>query len=455
MKTMKQDANSVATERAVLGALLLRPDAYYDLDLSTEEFATAECRRGFAAMTDLVFEGQPLDPLAVACKLGCEVAAVEQWKRFAADPARLTWYSERVRERATGEQVRNAAREVLASEAAGSDLLAFSQQRFMELGKRAAVGDAVSAGPVARDVVNEAEARRAGRLPKVLQARCGVPVVDNLITLARGGVITYAGRPSMGKSAAAIWTLLRFLEQRERVLLFSTESSKEEVVQRILSTLSGISSRRIAMGRLDDVEMARLRMAREYLDSLYLWVDDAHTDVAHATREIRRLKARDGLTMVCVDHLQEMRSRSRRVRDQRSELEDVLLTLRDVCREEPRSTLFLLSQLNRMVDSRDDHRPALSDLKESGKIEEVSDVVVLVYRPSYYSREADAKEVLFAVAKNRNGPIGRIEGRWNDQLGILDGVYDEFQRLWTVDMEKGLVRDGQPIIQADPRFPDA
>jgi replicative DNA helicase len=440
----------LACERVVLGTVLSRPEEFYDLDLRSDEFHDPKLRAIWGAIIGLAFDGLPIDPISVSQTLGApwtpeEVAVLRE---EAADPIRLAYSAERVREAHVDSAVRETARTILSSEDQGSDLLAVGQQAFIELGLSEKDGASVPISVVADEILESAKRRQTGSvLPGAGLTTTGIPPLDEYLSVHRGGVITLAGRPSMGKSSLGLWLILRLLEAGERVLLFTTESTKEEFGARLLSLLTGIPSGKIDSKILSATEMEAVVVATRLVHGFPLWIEDSRRELPRVCREIRRLKALEKITFVGIDHLQEMTSGDRRPPDPRIEINRIVTGLRATTREDPKATLLLLSQLSRGVENRDDKRPLLSDLKESGTIEEISDEVFLLFRPAYYRRDADRDMLEVAVAKNRNGKTGLLRFRWRDDLGQVAGVYDAVDHVWSRNAQ-GPTMDGKQVSSA-------
>lgn len=425
--------NIESNERAVIGAVLRRPEVFHDIDLQVGEFST-RWRRVYSAVCDAVYNGDPVDPVTLSTACRVDSAHIAECMRFCTDPERISYYADAVRDNALDRRLRELGRELQSNSTRGNDLLALAQQQIALLGMRNATRDAVHAGVVSKSVLDIAERRARGEVVKVGDIELGLPPLDDLLALVKGNVATVAGRPSMGKSAFMIWVAIALLMRGERILLFSTEATRDEVIHRIHALLIGVSSRRIAQRRLQHDELADLHRAHAVVSGWPLWIDDQHVRLRDVERQVRRYKARENITQVIVDHLQELSAGRGKYRlEGRAKIDVILEGLRDVCRESPSVLLWLVSQLHRGVESREDKRPFMSDLKESGKIEEISHMIFLLYRAAFYYQEAREKypwKLQVAVAKSRNGPTGRVLLHWDEKLGQVRGVYDEVMDLW-------------------------
>lgn len=426
-----------AAEKAVLGCILAKFEAYYDIDLSAQEFQTPEYRAVYKAITELAFAGEPVDPVTIASRLqngNAERVAerVAGYRRFAADPRRIAVYAAQVREAALERDTRQCLAECQRYTDRGSALLQRVQTQVVALGETERAAPSVRAGEVSKDLTNEARRRRAGEAPRRSEVLTGVPPFDEWMALERGGVVVIAGRPSMGKTSMARWMIRGLLSQGERVGIFSTECNKEQTVAGFQSDLTGIPFKRILSRKLTGDEMVRLAAADAVIRGWPLWIDDARNELGDVQREINRLKAAEGATTLVVDYLQEMTVADLRIRDERGAMNAIVTGLRHTCRNGHRASLIALSQLNRKPEGRENKRPMLSDLAESGKLEAAADMVMLMFRPGYYFDDADKTQLDVPVAKNRFGPVGMIQFVWDPGKGLIEGIRDEVGHVWKV-----------------------
>ena len=307
---------------------------------------------------------------------------------------------------------------------------------------------------IALDMITQA-CKRDGHLSG---ASTGFVDMDKLLGgLHASDLIILAGRPGMGKTALA--TNIAFnaahafkqekdaegnitAEQGAKVGFFSLEMSSEQLATRILAERSGISSEKLRRGELSDAEFSKVVHASQEIESLPMYIDDTPAlTVAGLRARARRLKRQHGLSLVIVDYLQLMRpSTSTRLNNRVQEVSEITQGLKALAKE-LNLPVVALSQLSRAVEQRDNKRPQLSDLRESGSIEQDADVVMFIYREQYYlareqpedgsdkhddwmakmERAHNLAEVI--VAKQRHGPIGRIELFFNEYLTLF-GDYD-------------------------------
>jgi replicative DNA helicase len=233
--------------------------------------------------------------------------------------------------------------------------------------------------------------------------------------LQRSDLIIVAARPSMGKTALALGIAYGAAVRHGRTVgVFSLEMSAEQLVQRLLSTETGVDSHRLRLGMIDDDEWVRISGAFGRLAEAQIFIDDsAAASVMEIRSKARRLQAEHGLDLVIIDYLQLMSGRRSENRVQ--EVSDISRGLKQLARE-LNVPVVALSQLSRAVEQRSEHRPMLSDLRESGSIEQDADIVMFIYREEKYDENSDKKGIVeLIVAKHRNGPVDSINLRFVEQ----------------------------------------
>ena len=225
-----------------------------------------------------------------------------------------------------------------------------------------------------------------------------------------GEMIVIAGRPSMGKSAFALNLAEHIgVEEKKGVAFFSLEMSRQSLVQRVLCSRAGVDGQDVRRGILGPERLTKLQMASETLQEAPIFIDDSPGMTALDLRaKARRLKLRENIACVVVDYLQLMDAPG--VNSRQQQISDISRGIKALARELD-IPVFALSQLNRSPESREDHRPRMSDLRESGAIEQDADLVILLHREEYYnpkSEEAKGKAEIHIV-KQRNGPVGKVD----------------------------------------------
>ncbi len=272
----------------------------------------------------------------------------------------------------------------------------------------------------------------------------GFDKLDNMTSgLQPSDFIILAARPSMGKTALALnFALNAAISSKQTVAIFSIEMSAEQLVQRMMCMRAKANAHRLRTGYFESSEWDRIAAASNELHMASIYIDDT-TDLTHLAMraKCRRLKAEHGLGLVVVDYLQLMRSH-RNTENRNQEISEIARGLKSLARE-LKVPVIALSQLSRAVEKRDDKRPMLSDLRESGSIEAEADLVMMLYRPEYYNikevedteaisgktggaddgtRNIETTEIL--IAKHRNGPTGNVKIGFIRDFASFENLYD-------------------------------
>jgi len=416
---MVERAEQSLLERQVIGRLVHCPARLYELHLEPEDFLDPWCRKAYRAILAAVTAHDPekVDALVIEEASGGKVDA-NDLVTASADPCidvLLEHHAERIRCTALAQRVRRKADDLSHSALEGDELLAEAMTAFNGLGQ---VRDdrSISLKDSQQEMWAEFLATRRGDKPGL---KTGFKDMDDLGCLERGGVCVIAGRPSMGKSALTLWLSRHLAANGERVLVFSTEMAHRKWSRRMVASEARVNSRALATGSANVTDMAAIKDAIISTAPLPIWIDDQSDRLKSIVVAIRQHRQRNQITVAIVDHLQECIQG----KEANRELTELLGALRSVSRESPKTTLILVSQLNREVEKRPDKMPLMSDLRESGRIEEVADSVLLCYRPHYYTPDkSDASEFLIKVAKNRDGNTGRLELVWDPKNGCIRGV---------------------------------
>ena len=250
---------------------------------------------------------------------------------------------------------------------------------------------------------------------KYVGARTGFTLLDSITSgLNKSDLIIIAARPGMGKTSFAMNIATNVARRAEKeVVTFNLEMSKEQLATRILSTEALVESNTLRNGRISSDDWVKLATSAGYLSTLPLYIDDtASMTVQQMKAKLRRTK---NLGLVIIDYLQLMESTSRS--DNRVTVISEITRQLKVMAKELNVPVILLSQLSRAVESRTDKRPMLSDLRESGSIEQDADIVLFLYREAYYNKESQRQNISECiVAKNRHGETGTVELIWDGQF---------------------------------------
>lgn len=237
-----------------------------------------------------------------------------------------------------------------------------------------------------------------------------------------GELIIIAARPSMGKTAFSLNVALSAaLREKKTIAYFSLEMGKEQVMMRMLASEARISLSQLRNGNIDEYAWPKLISTAAKMSEAPIFIDDTSGISPFDVRaKARRMKARHGLDMIVVDYLQLM-SMKQKVESREREVSEISKMLKGLARE-LKIPVIALAQLNRGVEGRSDRRPMLSDLRESGSIEQDADVIMMLYREDYYDRDTPEIKGLAEViiGKQRNGPTGTVKLRWRPDYGLFD-----------------------------------
>lgn len=246
------------------------------------------------------------------------------------------------------------------------------------------------------------------------------PALDHLTSgFQPSELIVLASRPSMGKTALSLNIALHNALQKKKVAFFSLEMSKEAVLMRMLSSLSRINLSKIMSGQIEEGRWSELIAAAARLSEADFYIDDTSPLSPYEIRsKSRRLKAQHGLDLIVVDYLQLMQLPEKSETRER-EVSEMSRLLKAFAKE-LKIPIITLSQLNRGVEARGNRRPILSDLRESGAIEQDADVIMMLYRDSYYEEDAEKSVAEVIINKQRNGPTGTVELKWVPELSTFE-----------------------------------
>ncbi len=228
-----------------------------------------------------------------------------------------------------------------------------------------------------------------------------------------GNLVLVAARPAMGKTSFVLSILQNIVvKQRKAALMFSLEMSENELMNRLLSMDSGVDSQKFKTGQLTDADWELLTESGGNLANSKLFLNDSATTLSEISSISRKIKAENNIELIVIDYLQLMNSSNKRNDGRQQEISEISRGLKLLAKE-LKIPIIALSQLSRGVESRTDHRPVLSDLRESGAIEQDADIVMFIYRDEVYNSDSEDKGIAeIIIAKHRSGPIGTVKLVW-------------------------------------------
>lgn len=419
--------HSTEAEQSVIGAMLMDKDAIMVAMeiIQGEDFYQSAYGVVFDAVVELFNEGKPVDLVTLQERLKekdvpPEISGLEYVRDLVAavpTSANIKYYAEIVSEKAIlrrlvklNEEIANTC--YLAKEPLET-ILDMTEKKVFELVQKRNTGDYV---PIKQVVLTALERIEAASKNK--GSVTGIPTgfIDldyKLSGLQSSDLILIAARPSMGKTAFVLNIAQHIAFRSDKaVAIFSLEMSKEQLVNRLFSVESQVDSQAIRTGNLKDEEWEKLIESAGTVGKSRLVIDDTPgISISELRSKCRKFKLEQGLDLVIIDYLQLMSGRGKN-ESRQQEISDISRALKSLARELA-VPVIALSQLSRAVEQRPEHRPMLSDLRESGAIEQDADIVMFLYRDDYYNHDTEhPNEAEVIIAKQRNGAIGTVRLTW-------------------------------------------
>ncbi|MDY4546554.1 MAG: replicative DNA helicase [Candidatus Choladocola sp.] len=421
-------------ESSVIGAMLIDNEAIMVASelITGEDFYQKQMGVVYDTMVELYNAGKPVEPVILHTSLrekgvpeeACGTDRILQWMTQVPTSANIKYYAEIVAEKSVARRLIRLNEEIANTCYAGSekleDILANAEKRVFDLAQRGGGGEFVPIRQVVINVMKKIDAASRAR-GRVTGLETGFMDLDYKTSgLQPSDLILIAARPSMGKTAFVLNLAQHMAFKKDvPVAIFSLEMSKEQLVNRMLSLESHVDAQKIRTGRLNDEEWMNLVEGSANIANSKLFIDDTPGITLSAMRsKCRKLKMEHDIQIVIIDYLQLMSGNSGNNASRQQEISDISRGLKALARE-LNVPVIALSQLSRAVEQRPDHRPMLSDLRESGAIEQDADVVMFLYREGYYNRdlsEAEQRVAEVIIAKQRNGPIGTVNLLWIPEL---------------------------------------
>lgn len=415
---------NIEAEQAVLGAILLDSDALVTAmeRVSSDDFYRGSHQRIFEAMIELAQEDEPVDLITLTARLQNKqeleeaggVTYLSELANAVPTAANVDYYAQIVEEKSMLRRLIRTATQIVSNGYASSEdvglMLNDAEQRILEISQRRSSSGFVSIRDVLMEVFERVEF-----LYSLKGGTTGIPSgfhdLDKMTSgFQRSDLIIVAARPSVGKTAFALNIAQNVgVRAKETVAIFSLEMGAAQLVQRMVCAESNVDAQRMRTGFLESDDWEKLTMAIGALSEANIYIDDSPgITVADIRAKCRRLKQEKGLGMILIDYLQLISGRGKGDNRQQ-EVSEISRTLKQIARELD-VPVIALSQLSRGVEQRQDKRPMMSDLRESGSIEQDADIVAFLYRDDYYDKETEKKNIIeIIIAKQRNGPVGTVE----------------------------------------------
>jgi replicative DNA helicase len=444
---LKVPPHSIEAEQAVLGGLMLDNDAWLLVaeHVTEQDFYRNDHRIIFGAIAGLAGAGKPCDVVTVAeaLELNGELERVGGLPYIASlaehtpSAANISAYADIVRGRSVLRQLIRAGANIsgVAFNPEGrtsEELLDEAERIVFEIAEQN------NRGRAGYKSIKELLGSALDRIDELFTKQnpiTGVPTgwgdFDELTSgLQPADLIVIAGRPSMGKTSLALNIVEHAaIKDRHTVAVFSMEMPGEQLAMRLMSSLGHIDQHRMRTGKLTDDDWPRLTSAVQMLNDTKLFIDDTPALTPGELRaRCRRIAREHGLNLIVIDYMQLMQVTGTK-ENRATEISEISRSMKALAKE-LHVPVIALSQLNRSLESRNDKRPVMSDLRESGAIEQDADVIVFIYRDEVYNQDSDQKGIAeIIVAKQRNGPIGTVKLAFRGQFTRFDNLaYDDYPR---------------------------
>lgn len=420
--------HDIDAEQSVIGSMIMDREAITIASeiVTGEDFYGRQYGVLFDVMVELNDEGKPVDPVTLQDRLKekdvpPEVSSLEFIRDLiTAVPtsANIKFYAGIVAEKATLRRLIRLNEEIANTCYTGKEslevILEDTEKRVFELVQRRNTGDFVPIRQVVMNAMDRIEkaSRTKGNVTGI--ATGFIDLDYRTAGMQPSDLVLIAARPSMGKTAFVL-NIAQYVafKQNQTVAIFSLEMSKEQLVNRLFSLESHVDSQHLRTGNLSDLEWEKLIESAGVIGQSNLIIDDTPgISISELRSKCRKYKLEHNLQMIIIDYLQLMSGSGRGTDSRQQEISDISRSLKALARD-LNVPVLALSQLSRAVEQRPDHRPMLSDLRESGAIEQDADVVMFIYRDDYYNKDTDKKGIAeIIIAKQRNGPIGTVELVW-------------------------------------------
>ncbi len=441
---VRQMPHSPEAEQAVLGSMLIDAECVKDVmdQLRPEDFYLRANREIFETIYSMFVYSKPIDGVTVAGEMEKNGlyndntrSYLLQLMEITPTSANVMEYAKIVRDKALMRAVATAAGDITAmvQEGTGSagDLLEAAEQKIYAIRRGRNAQSMVTIGVVLQDVMERLAELTAAGGEKVPGLSTGFSAVDSKINgLNDSDLLLLAARPGMGKTSMALNVALSAAkESGKTVAIFSLEMSREQLVTRLIATEGLVENTRLVTGNLRESDWVKIAEAASALSRTDIRIDDNPLlTVADMNAKCRRL---DNLGLVVIDYLQLMTSAGGKGysgENRQQAVSDISRMLK-IMAKELQVPVLCLSQLSRANEKREDKRPMLSDLRESGAIEQDADIVMFLYRDDYYNEDSKKRNIAECIiAKNRHGETGKVPLRWMPEytaFGTLESRYDE------------------------------
>ena len=427
--------HNIEAERGVIGTIFNNNqtiDTALEL-VSTQDFYKEKHKTIFKAITELYEKGLAVDMLTVAEQLKdklIEADGITYLSELTGSyiaTSNIKEYALIVKDKSNKRKIIKVANEMLMAaynNIETEDILNTTENKILDINSYK-VSDISSAETVVLNAYKKVEEnyKKGGGLTGLATK---IKSIDNMTGgLEKGDYIILAARPSMGKTAMMLEIAENVAKQKKSVLVFSLEMTKEKLMNRIFANLTKIPLERIKTGELTSPEWSKLAEASNFICTQKMFFDDKGGQTVNELRsKARKVKIQYGLDLIVIDYIGKIQGKGE---NRNQELSKISGSLKDLAKE-LKIPVVVLCQLSRACEGRTDHRPMLSDLRESGSIEQDADIVMMLYRDEYYNAETEEKNTLEnIITKSRDGKTGTVKLFWDGNtqtIGDLDYTYE-------------------------------
>lgn len=423
--TDRTPPHNLEAEQAIIGAIFLEPSALTTASeiLVPDDFYRQAHSKIFSSMLDLSEKGEPVDIVTVTSELADrklleDVGGLQYLSELAdAVPtaANIEYYARIVEEKSILRRLIRTATVIVTDGFNSEDdvevLLNDAEKSILEVSNRKNTSGFRNIKDVLVNVYDNIEVLH-NRKGDVTGIPTGFVDLDRMTAgFQRNDLIIVAARPSVGKTAFALNIAQNVATKTdENVAIFSLEMGAEQLVMRMLCAEGNINAQSLRTGKMTEEDWQKLTMAMGSLSNAGIYIDDTPgVRINEIRSKCRRLQQEHGLGMILIDYLQLIQGSGRSGENRQQEVSEISRSLKALARE-LRVPVIALSQLSRGVEQRQDKRPMMSDIRESGSIEQDADIVAFLYRDDYYDKETENKNIIeIIIAKQRNGPVGTVE----------------------------------------------
>lgn len=458
--------NNVEAEASVLGSILIDNIVADTVipRLKPRDFYLAQNRIIFEAMKELQNENKSIDTVTVSDRLELKgqldevgsIAYLSELAESVPSAANCDYYTDIVKRDSLLRRIIQAGNEISKygyESADAESALVNAEKQVYDISEEQTEKALVHAGQAFADALNEINSAQVGKMSDKI-IKTGFNALDRKTRgLKPGALIILAARPSVGKTALALNIAANVAlnpVKRKNVAIFSLEMSSPELAKRMLAYISGVSLTKMDLqGGLRDGDIKRVANAYKLLINSGIYIDDySMNGPADVLSKCRRLKREKGLDLIIIDYLQLMTNTDEKVVSSANRQEEVSKMSRrmKVFARELDCPIIILSQMSRGIEQRNDHKPLLSDLRESGSIEQDADIVSFLYNPSRYNAALPTNQVILDVMKNRSGPTGAIMLEWTGETTTFKEI-GEVQDNSVVQSEDGKQKEVSTVEQ--------